>query len=74
MFVGLNSGGTIYGIWTCRQPDDADHPRIEALPDNHPDVVAFLNRPQPPARDLVDQIRDLPPARLAALRAELAKP
>ena len=73
MFVGKRDG-IIYGTWTCPQPDDADHPGIEALPDNHPDVVAFLNRPQSPAKDLVDQILALSPARLAALKAELAKP
>jgi len=47
MFVGRRPDGSIYGTWTSRQPDDADHPGMEELPDNHPDVVAFVNRPQP---------------------------
>jgi hypothetical protein len=42
MFVGRQLDGSIYGAWTTLQPNDADHLRIEELPDNHPDVVAFL--------------------------------
>lgn len=41
-FIGRNSDGTIYGIWSVRQPNDAAHPRQEEVPDDHPDVVAFL--------------------------------
>lgn len=47
MYVGRRQDGSIYGIWTCRQPDDADHPNIEELDDNHPDVLAFKFRPVP---------------------------
>lgn len=42
MFIGRRQDGTIYGSWTCKQPDDADHPCMEELPDDHPDVIAFL--------------------------------
>ena len=42
MFVGRRADGSIYGTWTCRQPSDADHYNIEELPDNHPDVAAFV--------------------------------
>jgi len=47
MFVGRRATGEIYGCWTSRQPDDADHPRLEEVADDHPDLVAFL-APQPP--------------------------
>ena len=45
MFVGRRADGSIYGTWTCRQPSDADHHNLEELPDDHPDIIAFLNRP-----------------------------
>lgn len=55
MFVGYKSG-SVYGTWTSRQPNDADHPGIVELPDDHPDVVTFLNRPAPPP-DPIDELR-----------------
>ena len=66
MFVGRNSDGSIYGAWTCPQPDDADHPGIEVLPDNHPDVVAFVNRPLPITVDKVAALE----TRIAALESK----
>ena len=66
MFIGRRVDGSIYGAWTCRQPDDADHPGMEELPDNHPDVVAFVNRPQPVAVDKVAALE----ARIAALESK----
>jgi len=66
MFVGRRPDGSIYGTWTSRQPDDADHPGMEELPDNHPDVVAFVNRPQPVAVDKVAALE----ARIAALESK----
>ena len=42
MFIGRNPDLTIYGLWTVRQWKDQ-----EELPDNHPDVLAFNNRPVP---------------------------
>jgi len=44
MFVGRRPDGSIYGTWTCRQPDDGDHPNVEELPDDHPEVVEFMKR------------------------------
>jgi hypothetical protein len=41
MFIGRNPDGTIYGVWTSRQPADKDHPGLEEVPDDHPDVLAF---------------------------------
>ena len=73
MFIGRRPDGTIYGAWTMRQPDDADHPGVEEVVNDHPDLVAFRDRPQPVAKDIVDQIAELSPARLAALKAELAR-
>ena len=54
MFVGRRPDGTIYGTWTSRQPQDADHLNVVEEPDNHPDVVAFQNRPIP---DRSEQLR-----------------
>ena len=66
MFVGRRPDGSIYGTWTCRQPDDADHSGMEELPDNHPDIVAFVNRPTPAQRDRVAELE----ARIAILEAK----
>ena len=66
MFVGRRPDGSIYGTWTSRQPDDADHPGMEELLDDHPDVVAFVNRPQPVAVDKVAALE----ARIAALESK----
>jgi len=52
MFIGRNLDNTLYGAWSVRQPDDTFHPRQEDVPDDHPDVVAFL-APKPPL-DLSD--------------------
>lgn len=41
MFIGRNLDGSIYGTWTSQQREDADHPRLEELPDDHPDVLDF---------------------------------
>jgi len=73
MFIGRRPDGTIYGSWTCRQPQDTDHLGMEEVADDHPDLVAFINRPLPAAKDIVDQIAELSPSRRAALKAELAK-
>ena len=51
MFVGFRPDGSIYGAWTVRQPNDEHHSGTEELPDDHPDVVAFVNRPMPVAVD-----------------------
>ena len=54
-FIGRNLDGTIYGYWTIKQANDEDHPRLEELPDNHPDVVAFLApKPIPPNGSNID--------------------
>ena len=42
MFIGRRLDNSIYGCWTSRQPDDADHPRQEEVADDHPDLLAFL--------------------------------
>lgn len=46
MFIGRRPDGSIYGTWTVPQRQDADHPGIEEVADSHPEVVAFMNRPQ----------------------------
>ena len=68
MWVGRLPDGNIYGTWTCRQPDDADHLGIEELPDDHPDVVAFINRPVPDFRAANAALLDSA-ATIAQLRA-----
>ena len=55
MFIGRKNG-VIYGAWSIPQPNDADHAGIVELPDNHPDVVAFL-APKPVIPDPVDELR-----------------
>lgn len=52
MFIGRKLNNSIYGAWTSRQPDDADHPRQEEVADDHPDLLAFLA--PPPPRDYSD--------------------
>jgi len=47
MWIGRRLDGSIYGVWSQKQPTDADHPRVEEVPDDHPDLVAFL-APKPP--------------------------
>ena len=54
MFIGRNIDGTIYGTWTVAQPTDEQHPRMEEVPDNHPDVVAFLIRSRLPASSTLE--------------------
>ena len=44
MFIGRNLDGTIYGAWTSKQPQDASHQRVEEVPEDHPDLVAFRGR------------------------------
>ena len=66
MFVGRRPDGSIYGTWTSRQPDDADHPGMEELLDDHPDVVAFVNRPLPITVDKVAALE----TRIAALESK----
>ena len=48
-FIGRKSNGTVYGVWTQRQPDDPDHANLEEVEEDHPDVVAFRTRPMPSA-------------------------
>lgn len=47
MFVARRGDGSLYGCWTVRQWPDQ-----EEVPDDHPDIVAFL-APRPPI-DLSD--------------------
>jgi hypothetical protein len=42
MFIGRKQDGRVYGCWSVRQPNDADHPGIEEVADNHPDVIAYF--------------------------------
>jgi hypothetical protein len=54
MFIGRRLDGTIYGCWTVKQPDDENHQRQEELPDDHPDVIAFLAPRTPDPRIVAD--------------------
>lgn len=56
MFIGRRPDSTIYGAWTSRQPDDADHLGMEEVADDHPDLVAFL-APKPVIPDPIDELR-----------------
>ncbi len=44
MFVGKNPDGSIYGMWTNPQPNDADHPNVTEMPDDDPAIIAVLKR------------------------------
>ena len=46
MFIGRRKDGSIYGSWTERQPDDADHPGQEEVADDDKELIAFL-APEP---------------------------
>lgn len=54
MFIGRRTDRSIYGAWICKQPDDADHSGMEELPDDDPEVVAFLAPKPLPLHDLSD--------------------
>lgn len=58
MFIGRRADRSLYGCWSVRQPDDADHPGQEELANNDPELVTFLN--------------PLPDARLAAIDNSIA--
>ena len=49
MFIGRNDG-VIFGLWTVQQFEGQ-----EELPDDHPDVIAFLNPPPPTQEQLAAQ-------------------
>jgi len=67
MFIGRKPNGDIYGAWTVHQPDDADHPGQKEVPDDDPDLLAFL-APKPPKdeTDLNSNQKDIRAAVLAA--------
>lgn len=79
MFVGRRQDGTIYGMWTVAQTPDSDHPGLQELPDDHPDVIAFRDRPRPQPEDRVGDLdrrvngkTDALEAKDAALDADIA--
>ena len=41
MFIGRRRDGTVYGAWANQQPEDSDHPGIEEVDDDNPDLVEF---------------------------------
>lgn len=45
MFIARNPDGSIYGAWSVSQKHNPDV--TEELPDDHPEVVAFM-APKPP--------------------------
>jgi hypothetical protein len=56
MFIGRRLDGSIYGCWTSRQASDADHPGIEDVADNHPELIEFLApKPLPDLSDPANQ-------------------
>ena len=59
MFIGRRADGTVYGAWTCAQPVDADHPPLEEVADDHPDLVAFLAPKPVPDRSSIDNAEKL---------------
>ncbi len=47
MWIGRRVDNSIYGAWTVRQADDADHPRQEEVADDDPELLVFLTPPPP---------------------------
>lgn len=62
MHIGRRPDGSIYGSWTSKQPNDADHPGMEEVDDDHPDLVAFL-APKPEVKQ--ETVADLKAALIA---------
>jgi hypothetical protein len=56
MFIGRRPDNSIYGSWASTQPNDKDHPGIEEVADDHPDLLAFLV-PKPEVPDPIDELR-----------------
>lgn len=56
MFIGRKDDGSIYGLWTVKQWEGQ-----EELPDDHPDVVAFIAAQEAkravPAGDPAEKLR-----------------
>ncbi len=52
MFVHRNEQGQIDEAFTCRQKRD-----LEELPDDHEEVIAFIDRPMPQPEDKVEKLR-----------------
>ena len=72
MFVGKRPDGSVYGAWTCRQPEDEFHPNITELPDDHADVLEFTKRERAVYIDPRDaQIAQLE-ARLSIVESDVA--
>ena len=68
MFIGRNPDTTIYGLWTVQQWKGQ-----EELPDNDPQVLAFLvPKPVPKSAALTDIIAVLSPIQQAAITAAVA--
>lgn len=58
MYIGRKPDGSVYAAWTMKQPNDADHQGMEEVADDHPDLLAFINRPLPVAPpDPIDELR-----------------
>ncbi len=71
MFIGRRQDGSIYGAWRERQPEDADHPNMEEVSDDHPDLVAFL-APKPPDPRIVKDEQERQEAKVdAQIQADL---
>lgn len=47
MWIGRKPDSSIYGAWSSKPAQDADHQGVEEVADAHPELVAFL-APKPP--------------------------
>ena len=66
MYIGRKPDGTIYGVWSVKQPNDADHPGMEEVADDHPDLIAHLEKQAMPMANPRQ-------AAIDAILAEMAK-
>lgn len=70
MWIGRRPDNTIYGVWASKQVDDEFHTGMEEVSDDHPDLVAFRNRPRPVFIDPRDTKLAELEARLTALESK----
>lgn len=66
-YIGRRLDGSIYGVWASEQPKDEFHTGMEHVAENHPDLIAFRNRPRPEFIDPRDTKMAELEARLVAL-------
>lgn len=73
MFIGRRPDGTVYGAWSMKQANDESHPGLEEVAHDHPDLLAFRDRPRRQPKTLVEQLLENP-EQLQLLKEALRNP